>query len=175
MFGFMKQPSGLPLIPFNSVDAEYDNSEGAAIGTIRQVANDDGTVHYQVRAKNTSGGAMTAGRPYMSTFNSAGELCFIVPATRAFSSMVAFPTTAIASGGIGWFAFAGNVDDLVLTNGAGIAAGDFLEVINAGTYLIEDGSSESAVSVAVALEAGEGSTVAKRVFLIGKPVTIAAA
>jgi hypothetical protein len=152
------------------------DADGNYLGKVRVVENSDGTLRYDVWLYNATGAALTAGRPYMTAYGATIPtlLSVAVPATSAYQRYVVFATEATAEAGYGWFAFAGYVYDLVLVNDAGVIVGDPLEVINAGTYLIED-AAESALTVAIALEIATGSTVARDVFLPGLPITIAAA
>jgi hypothetical protein len=55
---------GFPMKPFNTL-LDYDNTDGNYPGKVRMVENDDGTVRYDVWLHNDTGGALTAGRPYM--------------------------------------------------------------------------------------------------------------
>ncbi len=170
-----------PFVAMNGVNVPHntnftDDTSGNFLGKTRMVENDDGTVRWDVWLYNGVAGTLTKGAPYQVTFGSTIPTLMkvIAPATSAFNRYVVFPVAAVAQGAYGWFAFAGYAYDFVLVNDAGVIVGDPLEVINAGTYLIED-AAQSALTVAIALEIATGATVARDVFLPGRPIQSAAA
>lgn len=117
-------------------------------------------------------GALVANQPYVLVDDADG-VTTAAPATSAVIKLIGIPQADIATAYFGWVAVKGLCDAKT-----GIQAkGDTLEVINAGTSLIVDGSSgspaETANTVAISCEAKAAAGVAK-VNLIGKRVAIAA-
>lgn len=170
MFPFTRQEGVI-----RKVNTNIAAGEGNEPGKVREVVNSDGTLRYEAWLYNGTGAALTAGRPYYVTYGAiATPLKAAVPATLAAPAMVVFPITALADADWGWFAFAGEVKDLVLVTATAIALGDPLEVINAGVTLIED-AARGVGTVAIAREASSaGGSVALDVYLPGVPVEIAA-
>lgn len=171
MYPFMEM-DGI-TVPHNS--NFVDDTSGNYLGKVRVIANTDGTIRREVWLYNGTGGALTAGRPYQVNYGATSItlLSVGVPATSAFDRYVVFATEATAIAGYGWFAFQGHVYDLVLVNDAGVVVGDPLEVLNTGTYLVEN-AANNALTVAIALEIATGAAVARDVFLPGKPCQSAA-
>lgn len=171
---FLQTDQGM-IFPFNT-NLPYDNSDGNRPGKVRMVQNSDGTFQYQVWAKNGTGGALTAKRPYMLSDGTtkADPLVVTVPATAAFYRLCVIATEATPNGEYGWFSFAGWVPDVQVTATA-IAVGDPLEVINAGTTLIEDTGGGSVGTVGFATEANSaGGAQSVDIFMPGRPVQVAA-
>ena len=117
--------------------------------------------------------ALTAYQPYILV-EKAEEIGTASPATNTtVAKIVGIPQTAIASGSYGWVA----VQGICLAKTGIQAKGDTLEVINAGTTLIVDGSSgspaETVGTVAISAEAATAAATVK-VVLLGKRVQVAA-
>ena len=117
--------------------------------------------------------ALTANQPYVLV-EGAEAVGTASPATSTtVAKIIGIPQVAIASGSYGWVAVKG-----LCKAKTGIQAkGDTLEVINAGTTLIVDGTSgspaETVGTVAISAEtAAAAATV--NVVLLGKRVQIAA-
>lgn len=176
MFLVLQQQHG-QLQPLNT---NVGGDNGNYPGKVRRVYNSDGTVRFDVWAYNGTGGALTAGRPYLLTFGSALAtiLKVAVPTTNAEicnQGVIALEATANATWG--WFAIAGVVKSLALVDGTtDVAAGDHLEVTNGlATALQKDGTALSSKSFAVALAAqAADSAVATDILLIGKIHQVAA-
>lgn len=115
---------------------------------------------------------MEAFQPYVIAEGAEGATV-AAPATSTVIKLVGIPQVSIPTAMFGWVAVKGACQAKT-----GIQAkGDTLEVINAGTSLIVDGSSgspaETANTVAISSEAAAAAGIAK-VNLIGKRVAIAA-
>lgn len=115
---------------------------------------------------------LVANQPYVLVENKDG-VTTAAPATSTVTKKIGIPQVAIASGSFGWVAIGG-----LCKAKTGIqAAGDTLEVLNAGTTLVVDGSSgspaETANTVAISCEtAAAAATVT--VNLLNKRVAVAA-
>ena len=123
-----------------------------------------------------SHGALTQYQPYqLSTSNSAGsEVISKAPATSDSGATVVAPQVAVTSGYYCWAPYKGSV---TVTTTDTFAAGDYAEVLNAGTGLKLDGGSsgstaEGAQSVGIASTATSGGTAT--IVLSGNKVKIAA-
>ena len=121
-----------------------------------------------------SGAALTAYQPYVITQTNT-TIKGAAPATSTVAKYVGIPQATIADGSFGFVCIAGPCSASIYT----AAAGDHLEVINAGTYFVVDGTSgsttESAGSAAICVSANATAAgVTKSVVLLGKPVTVAA-
>ena len=117
--------------------------------------------------------ALTANQPYVLV-EGAEAVGTASPATSTtVAKIIGIPQVAIASGAYGWVAVKG-----LCKAKTGIQAkGDTLEVVNAGTTLIVDGSSgspaETVGTVAISAEAAAAAATVN-VVLLGKRVQIAA-
>jgi hypothetical protein len=121
-----------------------------------------------------SGAALTAYQPYVLTQTNT-IIKGVAPATSTVSKYVGIPQATIADGSYGFVCIEGPCSASIYT----AAVGDFLEAINAGTYMIVDGSTgstvETANSIAVCAAVNAVSAAAtKAVVLLGKPVAVAA-
>ena len=121
-------------------------------------------------------GALTQYQPYqLSAVNTAGaEVSTKAPATTASGATVVAPQVAVTSGYYAWVPFKGIVT--VLTTDT-FAAGDYAEVLNAGTGLKLDGgasgsTAEGAGSVGIATTATSGGSAS--FVLSGNVVAVAA-
>lgn len=121
-------------------------------------------------------GALTQYQPYqLSVVNTAGaEVSTKAPATTASGATVVAPQVAVTSGYYAWVPYKGIVT--VLTTDT-FAAGDYAEVLNAGTGLILDGgasgsTAEGAGSVGIAITATSGGSAS--FVLSGNVVAVAA-
>ena len=95
-------------------------------------------------------------------------------ATNSFVIYTAVAMEAVAVDAIGYFQISG-VCTYALVDGtsADVVAGDFLEVINAGTALIYAGTARTLGSCAIALASqAANSEVATSCYLFGEPHTI---
>ena len=109
-----------------------------------------------------SHGALTQYQPYqLSVVNTAGaEVSTKAPATTVSGATVVAPQVAVTSGYYAWVPYKGIVT--VLTTDT-FAAGDYAEVLNAGTGLKLDGgasgsTAEGAGSVGIAITATSGGS-----------------
>jgi hypothetical protein len=123
-----------------------------------------------------SHGALTQYQPYqLSTSNTAGsEVTSKAPATTDSGATVVAPQVAVTSGYYAWVPYKGKAT--VLTTDT-FAAGDYAEVLNAGTGLKLDGgvsgsTAEGAQSVGIASTATSGGSAT--IVLSGNKVKIAA-
>ncbi|MEK9727920.1 MAG: hypothetical protein VW397_07450 [Candidatus Margulisiibacteriota bacterium] len=121
-------------------------------------------------------GALTQYQPYqLSVVNTAGaEVSTKAPATTASGATVVAPQVAVTSGYYAWVPYRGIVT--VLTTDT-FAAGDYAEVLNAGTGLKLDGgvsgsTAEGAGSVGIATTATSGGSAS--FVLSGNAVAVAA-
>ena len=116
--------------------------------------------------------ALTAFQPYVLV-NDADGITTAAPATSTVGKLIGIPQVAIASGSYGWVAIGG----LCQAKVGAAAKGDALEVLNAGTNLVVDGTTgattETANTVAVACETTTTAATAVTA-LIDKRVAIAA-
>ena len=116
--------------------------------------------------------ALTAYQPYVLV-NDADGVTTAAPATSTVGKIVGVPQVAIASGSYGWVAIGGICQVKI----GAAAKGDALEVLNAGTNLVVDGTTgattETANTVAIACETTT-TTVTAETSLINKRVAIAA-
>lgn len=122
-------------------------------------------------------GALTQYQPYqLSVVNTAGsEVSTKAPVTTASGATVVAPQVAVTSGYYAWVPYRGIVT--VLTTDT-FAAGDYAEVLNAGTGLKLDGgvsgsTAEGAGSVGIATTATSGGSAS--FVLSGNVVAVAAA
>jgi hypothetical protein len=121
-------------------------------------------------------GALTQYQPYqLSAVNTAGaEVSTKAPATTASGATVVAPQVAVTSGYYAWVPYKGIVT--VKTTDT-FAAGDYAEVLNAGTGLKLDGgasgsTAEGANSVGIATTATSGGSAS--FVLSGNVVAVAA-
>ena len=130
---------------------------------------------------NGSGSQISAGQPVMVVYavTAGQEMKAAAPATSAFVVYTAIALENVADAAMGKFQISGLAEALV-DDTSTLAAGRFLEILNAGTYLVDDGgTSRKTTSAAVLKDAvtvgeGSGSAVTKTVMLIGEPHTISA-
>lgn len=122
-----------------------------------------------------SHGALTASQPYQVSYsNTVGsEVISKAPGTIGSGACVGVSSVAVTSGYYAWLQFGGKASVLCTDT---VAAGDFVEVLNAGTGLKLDGgvsgsTVEGATSLGIAVTAGTG---AQTIVLSGKGVQIAA-
>ena len=98
-------------------------------------------------------------------------------ATSSFVVITAVAMEAVAVDAIGYFQISGVCSYALVDGTADVVAGDFLEVINAGTAFIKAGTSRTLGSGAIALGAQAtdlGAGTATPVYLIGEAHTIEA-
>lgn len=122
-----------------------------------------------------SHGALTASQPYQVSYsNTVGsEVISKAPATISSGACIGVASVSVSSGDYVWLQYGGKASVLCTDT---VAAGDFVEVINAGTGLKLDGgvsgsTVEAATSVGIAVTAGSG---AQTIVLSGKGVQVAA-
>ena len=121
--------------------------------------------------------ALTAYQPYQFQYKSTAlkHVDVKVPATLANAvNIIGVPQAAIADDAFGWVQIYGEAECLV-DGTTDVAAGEYLEVINAGVAAIKEGTAISKGSFAVAIDAvtADAATQAT-VFLTGLQVEIAA-
>jgi len=142
------------------------------VGSIFPIPNlrGEGVILY-----NGTGTAIVVGEPVLIGYGYAAgsEVQAIVAATMAYEVRTAVAMEAIANEAIGRFQISGLAEALVNGN---MSAGEFLEVLNTGTYLVDDGTTaRSTTSMAVLkddIATAEG-TCLKTVLLIPEGHTIA--
>lgn len=120
-----------------------------------------------------SGAALTAYQPYVIS-QTATIKKGVAPATSSVAKIIGVPQATIADGSYGYVCIGGPCTVKTYT----AAVNDHLEVLNAGTYLVVDGSTgstaETANSVAICAQANAASSaVAVAAVLIDKAVAIA--
>lgn len=116
--------------------------------------------------------ALTAFQPYVLVETKDG-VTTAAPATSSVAKIIGIPQVAIAKDSFGWVAVGGLCEAKTGVQ----AAGDTLEVLNAGTTLVVDGTSgspaETVGTVAISCEAATAAATVK-VNLLNKRVQIAA-
>lgn len=96
-------------------------------------------------------------------------------ATSTVYQYLVVATKTSTTAGFQWAQYKGDCDFALVDGTTDVAKDDFLEVINAGTAMIKDATSRSALSVAIAREAQTANAAtATLVYLIGDRVTNAA-
>ena len=123
-----------------------------------------------------AGSALTKYRPYQVSISNTigGEVTTKVPATYAFGAEIGFPQGDVTNAYYAWLQVEGEAT--VATTDT-VAAGDYLEVLNAGTGLKLDGgasgsTAESVQSLGIATTATSGGNVTA--ILSGNKVKVAA-
>ena len=123
--------------------------------------------------------ALTAYQPYVITYGATAgaEVVSAAPVTIAApGALVVVPQVAVTTGYYFWGLIAG--DGKVLMISETYAVGDFLQILNAGTALVVDGSTGSTIqlvnSSAICKEAGS-TAVARKCMLLGNVAVVAAA
>ena len=123
-----------------------------------------------------AGSALTKYYPYQVSISNTigGEVTTKAPATYAFGAEIGFPQGDVTNGYYAWIQTAGKAT--VATTDT-VAAGDYVEVVNAGTGLKLDGggtgsTAESVQSLGIATTATSGGNAT--VILSGNKVKIAA-
>ena len=163
----------------NSIDTDdLTNPSSArkyALGA-RYVDNSDTNAIKKEYVYVKAHGALTQYQPYqLSAVNTAGaEVSTKAPATTASGATVVAPQVAVTSGYYAWVPYKGIVT--VKTTDT-FAAGDYAEVLNAGTGLKLDGgasgsTAEGAGSIGIATTATSGGSAS--FVLSGNVVAIAA-
>lgn len=150
-------------------------------GSCRVVsAGEDSTLHirrFRVDMRVYGHAALTVGKPYGLSHSQAVDApATIAPATNANPiNLVGIATETTAGAKMTWLALYGFSAQALQNNSA--AAGDMVEVLTTGTYLIDEGAAVFGPgSVGMALEAGAGgasSGAATKTWLFGRPVVIA--
>ena len=145
------------------------------IGEIVEVATSETAQPAKYLYVKASGAALTAYRPYVISQTNT-LLKGVAPATSTtVTKVIGIPQATIADGSYGFVCIAGPCSASIYT----AAVGDHLEVLNAGTYLVVDGSTGSttegtgSVAICAAVNAAAAGAT-KSIVLIGKAVTIAA-
>jgi len=138
-----------------------------------RLALEDGTVF--ISAWNGTGGALTPGKVYGVGYAgvSGSEVRIVATATTTFDIKTCVAYTAAADSAITWVQVAG-ICEAYVEGTTDVAAGDFLEVLNAEADWKKDGAARTTVSGAVSLDAqADNSAVRVTVFLIEEQHTIA--
>lgn len=140
------------------------------LGTIVKVLDDSKTAESEYMYVKAHTG-LTAYQPYVLNYSSTSgaEFRTAAPATlTAPGSLVVVPQVAFTANYYGFVLIKG--DGKVLMSAQTYAVGDFLQILNAGTTLVVDGTTGSPVrlinSCAICKEAGTTAT-ARNVFLFG--------
>ena len=149
------------------------------LGDVQIYADSDKTgVKKYMYVKALSAG-MTAYQPYVitNTGTAGAEVITLAPATLTTCGLViGVPQVAFTASYYGWVLIEG--DGKVLMISETYAVGDKLEVLNAGTAAVVDGSTGSTVTTigtfAVCKEAGT-TAVARACYMVGRPVAVQAA
>ena len=122
-----------------------------------------------------AGAALTKYRPYQVSISNSlnGEVTTKAPATYAFGAQIGFPQADVTNGYYIWLQIAGKAT--VATTDT-VAAGDYVEVLNAGTGLKLDGGGsgstvESVQSLGIATTGTDSGNAT--VILSGNKVKIA--
>ena len=123
---------------------------------------------------NDTGSAIVLGEVVWIGYEQAAdeEICAKTVANKTFPVRTAVAIEAIEDDTIGYFQIEGKCNALVY--GGAVVAGDYLEAMASQVHFIEDGTSRTTVTAAVALEAwATASAALKSVFLLGEQHTIA--
>jgi len=125
---------------------------------------------------NPSGSTISKGTPVVVQYNNTvnSEYRAVAAATHAYPVQVAIAMDDVATLKIGKFQISGECEALI--EDADIAAGRYLEVINAGTELIDNGASRTDESAAILKDAqanGDGIVV-RTVILVEVPHNVEA-
>jgi len=130
-----------------------------------------------ITAYNATGNAVALGDVLVLTYGyTAGtEVNVTIPATNtSLYQYIVVALEAVSDAAIGRFQMSGYCEAFV-EGTTDVAAGDFLEVLNANNEFKKDGTSRTVNSVARAVEAqAENENVLVTVFLLGERVNIAA-
>ena len=120
---------------------------------------------------------LTAYQPYVVTYGATAgaEVVSAAPVTLAApGALVVTPQVAVTTGYYFWGMIQG--DGKVLMTSETYAVGDFLQILNAGTALVVDGSTGSTVqlvnSSAICKEAGT-TAVARKCYFLGASAVVA--
>jgi hypothetical protein len=126
-----------------------------------------------ISAYNVLAGAASIGQPATVAYDDTYGTKVIAPATTNFPVKTVVAIHATARYALDWWQHGGDAYALVSGDTVDVTAGLYLEVINAGTYFVADGSSRTTVSAAVACAAEATTTVLMAVKLIPEQHTIA--
>ena len=169
----------------NPLFQPHDFMHRAALypGSCRVVsAGEDATTHvrlFRVDMRVKSHAALTVGKPYILTHGATAFAPLTgAPLTNANPiNIVGIAPQTTAGAEMTWLSLYGYSAHALQNNSA--AAGDMVEVLTTGTYLIDEGAAVFGPgSVGMALEAGAGgasSGAATKTWLFGRPLVIAAA
>jgi len=120
--------------------------------------------------------ALTKGQPYQITYGttSGQELVSVAPATTTIFHYIGVPWRSESKGVLAWLQIKGPCDALV--NGTtDVVAGDYLEVLNGGTYFVKDHATRTAKGAAkMAAAYTNNATGSHRIVLLGIQVNIGA-
>jgi hypothetical protein len=153
-------------------------SDKSDVGRVCPLPNKKGTY---VTAYNASGGTLAIGQPALlsNAYTAGREVSALAPATKNFPVWVGIVIeAAVAAAAIGKFQITGEVEALV-SDTSSLSAGRGLEVLNAGTSLVDDGDTVVLTTTAAflrdAVTAAEngGTPILKTVVLNGMQHTIA--
>lgn len=146
---------------------------GIVVSTIDE---DTKAVHKYMYVKAHTG--LTAYQPYIigNSATAGSEVITAAPATLgAPGSLVCVPQVAITSAYYGFVQIEGTATCLLTAET--YAVGDTMQILNAGTALVVDGSTGSPATTvntsAICKEAGS-TAVARSIYLIGRPAVVAA-
>ena len=146
---------------------------------VTEAADQQGAVRFNGKVKEIKvyfATGFTKGRPYMVANDALGIKGVALATSATVPRFIVFPqgdTTATA----GWYWCALEGTAQVMVDGTvAVAAGDLIEVLNAGVACIEDHATTFSIgSLGVALSAqAVASAVLTSVYLFGKAVNIAA-
>ena len=139
-----------------------------------------GVQRFRVDMRVQSHAALTVGKPYALSHDAANFApVTLVPVTNANPiNLIGIAPETTSAAGKAWLSIYGFSAAALQNNSA--AEGDMVEVLNGGTYLIDEGAAVFGPgSVGMALQAGQGAGAgagaATETFLFGRALVIAAA
>ena len=159
-------------------DEEVYNYDGVPGEHLIVAANDGEREFIRAYWDGSDPAAILAGQPVAISYDTGAtgyNPLVMQPATLAIYRYIAVATVAITAAGWYWFQIRGLCEALV-DGTTDVGAGDYLEVINAGTaFVVDHATIRSAVSVASAIDARTADSAAlSTVFLIGDMAQVAA-
>ena len=151
----------------------YPQLDGAKI---RLGKHANGLAQTQIQLYNATGGALTANRLYVVTYagstTTAPNPRVIAPATSTVEKYYVVSTAATADATWDWFILSGYAT-LGLEGTTNIDAGDSVKAVNGQVYVVKDSTVQTAVSVAIALEAQAADSVVEKIaYMNGERVTL---
>lgn len=162
-----KAINNLQTVDLDSLDTPSSTKE-YPLGTVLPVNDTSKGGESQFMYVKAHAAFATIGTPFEIQSGSGGnaEAITSAPATIVSGAVLGFNTTAVTSGYYFWAQTAGI---LVAAAAAGIAAGDHVEVINAGTTVIVDGTTGSTTQTTRSIGIAKTATATGAIDLVVLP------